>query len=198
MVISKYAFFDVLQHGVVLDPSRVAAQIVTGIGFIGGGLIFVHRNSVQGLTTAAGVWLTAAVGAAAGAGLLAIAAVVTAAYYLVAFAYPAVVRLLRRPRPIPWLLHLQYLDGRGALRAAVREIGRHGFEIGELNVAREEPVYERSVEATREGDTTHRSNRISVDIEIVGKGSSPMLVDALDEIDGVLAVHIEDEREEAN
>ena len=51
---------------VVLDPSRVAAQIVSGIGFIGGGLIFVRRDSVRGLTTAAGVWLVAAVGMAAG------------------------------------------------------------------------------------------------------------------------------------
>ena len=54
---------------VVLDPSRIAAQIVTGIGFLGAGLIFVRRDSVRGLTTAAGVWVTAAVGAAAGAGL---------------------------------------------------------------------------------------------------------------------------------
>src|SRR3984885_9768642 len=70
MLISKYGFFDVLKEkegGV--DPSRVAAQIVSGIGFIGAGLIFVRRDSVRGLTTAAGIWLTAAVGAAAGASL---------------------------------------------------------------------------------------------------------------------------------
>src|SRR5580658_7387261 len=48
MLISKYGFTDVLETGrVILDPSRVAAQIVTGIGFIGGGLIFVRRESVQ-------------------------------------------------------------------------------------------------------------------------------------------------------
>ena len=59
MLISKYGFFDVLKPGeVILDPSRVAAQIVSGIGFIGAGLIFVRRDSVRGLTTAAGVWLT--------------------------------------------------------------------------------------------------------------------------------------------
>ena len=51
------------------DPSRVAAQVVTGIGFIGGGLIFVRRDAVRGLTTAAGVWVTAAIGVVAGAGL---------------------------------------------------------------------------------------------------------------------------------
>ena len=66
MLISKYGFTDVLEPGrVVLDPSRMAAQIVTGIGFLGAGLIFVRRDSVRGLTTAAAVWVTAAVGAAA-------------------------------------------------------------------------------------------------------------------------------------
>src|ERR1700760_3184111 len=68
MLISKYGFTDVLVRGeVVLDPSRVAAQIVSGIGFIGGGLIFVRRDVVRGLTTAAVVWVAAAVGAACGA-----------------------------------------------------------------------------------------------------------------------------------
>jgi putative Mg2+ transporter-C (MgtC) family protein len=67
VLVSTYGFSDVLdQDHVVLDPSRVAVQIVSGIGFIGGGLIFVRRDSVRGLTTAAGVWVTAAVGAAAG------------------------------------------------------------------------------------------------------------------------------------
>ena len=75
MLISKYGFDDVPQPGrVVLDPSRVAAQIVSGIGFIGAGIIFVRRGSVRGLTTAAGVWVTAAIGAAGGAGLPVVAA----------------------------------------------------------------------------------------------------------------------------
>jgi putative Mg2+ transporter-C (MgtC) family protein len=70
MLISKYGFTDVLQTGrVVLDPSRVAAQIVSGIGFLGAGLIFVRRDSVRGLTTAAGVWVTAAIGLTATGGL---------------------------------------------------------------------------------------------------------------------------------
>jgi putative Mg2+ transporter-C (MgtC) family protein len=76
MLISKYGFSDVLEPGrVILDPSRVAAQIVTGVGFLGAGLIFVRSDSVRGLTTAAAVWITAAVGSAAGAGLPVLAAV---------------------------------------------------------------------------------------------------------------------------
>ena len=53
MLISKYGYTDVLENGrVVLDPSRVAAQIVSGIGFIGGGVIFLRRDTIKGLTTA--------------------------------------------------------------------------------------------------------------------------------------------------
>ena len=74
MLVSKYGFTDVQARGlVVVDPSRVAAQIVSGVGFLGAGLIFVRRDAVRGLTTAAGIWVTAAVGGglrrgAAGAG----------------------------------------------------------------------------------------------------------------------------------
>jgi putative Mg2+ transporter-C (MgtC) family protein len=70
LLISKYGFTDVLIiDRIVLDPSRVAAQIVTGIGFIGAGLIFVKGDRVTGLTTAATVWLVTGVGMACGAGL---------------------------------------------------------------------------------------------------------------------------------
>src|ERR1700677_5350256 len=62
MLVSKYGFGDVLSERVVLDPSRVAAQIVSGIGFIGGGPIFVQRDILRGLTAAAGILVTEAVG----------------------------------------------------------------------------------------------------------------------------------------
>lgn len=64
MVVSKYGFRDIPDF----DPSRIAAQIVSGIGFLGAGVIFVKNNSVSGLTTAAGIWATAGVGMAIGAG----------------------------------------------------------------------------------------------------------------------------------
>lgn len=70
MVVSKYGFSDIIgQDGVALDPSRIAAQIVTGVGFLGAGIIFVHKQSVSGLTTAAGIWATSGIGMAIGAGL---------------------------------------------------------------------------------------------------------------------------------
>lgn len=70
MIVSKYGFADVLTlEGFNLDPSRIAAQIVSGIGFLGAGMIFVRKQAISGLTTAAGVWTTAGVGMAIGAKL---------------------------------------------------------------------------------------------------------------------------------
>ena len=75
MVVSKYGFADIIQNGVYLygsdgaDASRIAAQVVSGVGFLGAGVIFVRNNLVNGLTTAAGIWATAGVGLALGAGM---------------------------------------------------------------------------------------------------------------------------------
>src|ERR1700722_17338548 len=99
ILISKYGFTDVLeQNRIVLDPSRVAAQIVSGIGFIGGGVIFVRKDLVRGLTTAATVWLTAAVGMACGAGLPILAIAVTCVHFIVVFIFPAIERNLPKSR----------------------------------------------------------------------------------------------------
>lgn len=69
MILSKYGFFDVLsQNSVSLDPSRIAAGIVTAIGFLGAGTIFVQKQEISGLTTAAGIWATVGVGMSIGAG----------------------------------------------------------------------------------------------------------------------------------
>jgi putative Mg2+ transporter-C (MgtC) family protein len=70
MIVSSYGFMDVLDHEhVSLDPSRVAAQVVSGIGFLGAGSILLRGEIVRGLTTAASLWTVAAVGLAAGGGL---------------------------------------------------------------------------------------------------------------------------------
>lgn len=61
MIVSKYGFADVLSlDHVGLDPSRIAAQVVTGVGFIGAGNILVRNQNIVGLTTAADIWVTAA------------------------------------------------------------------------------------------------------------------------------------------
>lgn len=69
MVVSKYGFSDVPDY----DAARVAAQVVSGIGFLGAGVIFVRNNLVSGLTTAAGLWATGGVGLAMGAGMYVVA-----------------------------------------------------------------------------------------------------------------------------
>lgn len=75
MIISQYGFEGVRAGR--FDVSRVAAQVVSGIGFIGAGIIIFHKNAVRGLTTAAGLWVTAAIGLACGGGMYVLAAVAT-------------------------------------------------------------------------------------------------------------------------
>lgn len=70
MIVSQYGFESVLKTDLVrLDPSRIAAQVVSGIGFIGAGTIILQKQIVRGLTTAAGIWATSGIGLAIGAGM---------------------------------------------------------------------------------------------------------------------------------
>ncbi len=69
MIVSQYGFDAVLSTSITLDPSRVAAQVVSGIGFIGAGTIIFQKHVIKGLTTAAGLWVTSAIGLACGSGL---------------------------------------------------------------------------------------------------------------------------------
>lgn len=70
MIVSQYGFTEVLKADLVrLDPSRIAAQVVSGIGFIGAGTIILQKQIVRGLTTAAGIWATSGIGLAIGAGM---------------------------------------------------------------------------------------------------------------------------------
>ncbi len=80
MIVSQYGFevFLASHDGLRLDPSRIAAQVVSGIGFIGGGTIIIHRQLVRGLTTAASLWATAGIGLTAGCGMYGLAVTATA------------------------------------------------------------------------------------------------------------------------
>ena len=79
MIVSQYGFQEIIkENSVSLDPSRVAAQVVSGIGFIGAGTIIIHRQLVRGLTTAASLWATAGIGLAAGAHMYIVAGAATA------------------------------------------------------------------------------------------------------------------------
>src|ERR1700728_5146936 len=128
-LISKYGFTDILaKYLIVLDPSRVAAQVISGIGFIGGGLIFVQRDVVRGLTTAAAIWLTAAVGMACGAGLPLLAIYVTAANFLIMYGYARVTRRILSEQSE---LLVQYLAGKGAVREILKLCTGRPFSISD-------------------------------------------------------------------
>jgi putative Mg2+ transporter-C (MgtC) family protein len=173
MLISKYGFFDVLKPGeVVLDPSRVAAQIVSGIGFLGAGLIFVRRDAVRGLTTAAGVWLTAAIGAAAGASLPALAVATTLAYFVVVYVLAPLARRLPASPYAPSAVRVVYEDGRGILRKVLEACTSRDFKVADVNVDRDDEP----------------GAHVTVSLEVHGSGSVAALAVDLGEIDGVHAV----------
>ncbi len=79
MILSQYGFDSLLDGSpnVSVDPSRIASQVVTGIGFIGAGIIIFQKNVIRGLTTAAGLWVTSAIGMTCGAGLYMLATATT-------------------------------------------------------------------------------------------------------------------------
>ena len=88
VILSKYGFLDVITaEGADVDVSRVAAGVTTGVGFLGGGIIFLRGTSVQGLTTAAGIWMTASIGLAIGAGMYIVSAFMAILLFLMQYVF---------------------------------------------------------------------------------------------------------------
>lgn len=204
MLVSKYGFGDVLRPGdIVLDPSRVAAQIVSGIGFIGAGVIFVRRDAVRGLTTAAVVWVTAAVGMACGAGLPWLAIAVTGGHLGVVFGFTAISRRMPLSKHAPSELRLLYEDGTGALRRALVACTDAGFAVTEVHVERP-PSSERGRDdrrARREDDTDAAkvtpdesaapaapAGLVAVRLQVRGTGSVTDLAARLSDLSGMVQV----------
>jgi putative Mg2+ transporter-C (MgtC) family protein len=190
MLISKYGFNDVLVPGrIVLDPSRVAAQIVSGVGFLGAGLIFVRRDSVRGLTTAAAVWVTAAVGAACGAGLIVLGVAATVIYFVVATLFPYLSRRLPRSSFKLSVIRVRYPDGHGVLRQILALATARGFTLSEIST--EAIGYQRAtgVESGREAED---SPMVGVTLHVHGQALVNDLVAALSELPEVNAVLADD------
>lgn len=105
MILSKYAFFDLFESpmfagiDIKLDPSRVAQGIISGIGFLGAGSIFVRNKTVTGLTTAASIWATTGIGMALGAGLYFIGGVSTVFLIIIQFIMHKNIKFLHAPAP---------------------------------------------------------------------------------------------------
>lgn len=191
MLVSKYGFDDLLASDQIsLDPSRLAAQIVSGIGFIGGGLIFVRRDAVRGLTTAATVWVAAAVGTACGAGLPLLGLAGTVVHYLITRGYRPLARLLSRQGGSPRALHLVYADGRGVLRTVLTVCTERGFAVAGMRVDREDDGHDGSGAPARP--------TASVTLSLLGRGAITPLTGELSEVPGVLAVSIPTDEDAAD
>ena len=208
VLISKYGFTNILADSrVVLDPSRMAAQIVSGIGFIGGGVIFVRKDLVRGLTTATTIWVTSAVGMACGAGLPLLAIAATGANFVVVFGFPLLERQLPKSRWAPSSLQVSYQDGRGILRDILTVCTQQDFAVTGVQVERDGETEARSrgkqsgkgrakdaadvLTAVVEADDGSRmapKGTVTVVLELRGGRSVAKLVDKLSEIHGVIAV----------
>ena len=174
-VVSAYGWSDFTfsrQGGTVLDPTRIAAQIVTGIGFLGAGAILRQGLTVRGLTTAAGLWVVAAIGMAAGAG-----------YYSAAVIGTGIV--LAGLGPFRWV--------EGA--PLVRRMRREGRTL-EIDLRPEQPIGHvldaleaRRARVTRvelEDEEDRRQLRLEIDLPV--GGASAAVVEAVSRLDEVLAV----------
>jgi putative Mg2+ transporter-C (MgtC) family protein len=159
-LVSAYAF-----TGPRVDPTRIAAQIVSGIGFLGAGAIIRQGLSVRGLTTAASLWLVAAIGMAAGAGYWAAALIATGgALFTLGPLRIVAYRATRRFRRETERLLVQVPAG-GSPGAVLEAVERYGRVI--------------SLDVTQEGD------RREIAVEIALQGTPPQVVAAVAEIDGV-------------
>ena len=209
MLVSKYGFMDVLSTGrVVLDPSRVAAQIVSGIGFIGGGVIFMRRDVVRGLTTAASVWLTAAVGMACGAGLPVLALATVLGFFIVMLLFPHVVRLLLpQQSKASSSLNVAYESGRGLMRQILVATTQLRFSVdrvetsavGRLGGVAEELAYRMDAEgsdARHASPTAMRHAVVELTLRVKGKRPLSHLIARLSDIDGVVRVGTSSDEEE--
>ena len=196
MLISKYGFMDILANGrIVLDPSRVAAQVVSGIGFIGGGVIFMRRDVVRGLTTAASIWFTAALGMACGAGLPLLAVATTVGHFIIMLVFPKLARRLPHPRRMATEIRISYEDGRELLRTILIRCTELRFAINDVRLDRDDSFVESREAAEDMADDEgmeigQRPAKGTVTLHMRVKGKRPIsnLIVALSGIDGVCEV----------
>ena len=176
-LVSAYGFHEFMVSGgslVRTDPTRIAAQIVSGIGFLGAGAIIRQGLSVRGLTTAATLWLVAAIGMASGAGYYSAAVIATAAALLTlgplrTMSYHLVGRV--RPRTDRLLVEI---PAGGSPAPIIDVIERHAGRV-------------LSMEVTQEGD--RRS--VVVDVQL-HESAAPFVVAGVADVDGVFEVRWED------
>jgi putative Mg2+ transporter-C (MgtC) family protein len=122
--------------GFAADPTRVASQVVTGIGFIGAGVILKHRGTVRGLTTAATLWLSAALGIAVGAGMIIPAVMAAVAAFILMFGLSSLKPFIRRHGART--VYVEYERGHGTMGPLLRSLQEIGGTIDDVQVEDDE------------------------------------------------------------
>jgi putative Mg2+ transporter-C (MgtC) family protein len=172
-VVSAYAWRDFTFEGnVQFDPTRIAAQIVTGIGFLGAGVIIRQGLSVRGVTTAAGLWVVAGIGMASGAGYFAAAVIATAI-------------VLLGLGPVRWLEGAPLVRGLRRRMAMLQVDLAPGKPIGSVvDAVESRGAKVRRVELGRERDV----RRVRLEVDLSSGVTAPQLIDALSGLEDVVAV----------
>jgi putative Mg2+ transporter-C (MgtC) family protein len=174
-LVSAFGFGGVLGDTAVLDPSRIAAQIVSGVGFLGAGVIFMRRDVVRGLTTAATIWVSAAIGMACGAGMVVLAVTMTVLQLLALVVLAPLGRLLPasgRKR----VVDIHYRDGHGVLREVLRIANEMEFHA--------------AIASTRQLASSGGSAVVAVSLHFSGRHPLDSLVAQLSQLDDVYEVHV--------
>lgn len=153
MVISKYGFSDIVagENGMRgADGARIAAQVVSGIGFLGAGMIFVRKDMITGLTTAAGIWVTSGIGMAIGAGMyvLGIAASVT----VIAVQSVLHMRIVHQGGMRRLKIKVRDVDRQGYEKELTAILTEHGIKVNDVSAERSNGVYSYSISAETEAD----------------------------------------------
>ena len=171
MIVSAYGFADVLDRGqqISLDPSRIAAQVVSGIGFLGAGVIIFRKNTVRGLTTAASVWAVAGIGLACGGGLLMTAAIATVFMLIVQAGFRPLERKIFYHH-VPQVVTMRVSRGDGSLAAVEAAVKRCGLQMRGMRL--------RSARGGSE-------DRIELEFGLLPAARASNLIDTLRRVDGV-------------
>lgn len=127
MVVSKYGFEDTAAMLGRADASRIASQIVTGVGFLGAGTIFVRKNTISGLTTAAGIWATAGIGMAIGSGLYGVGIASAVAIIIVQFVFHGHIKFFQTPSAE--LLTFRLTENDGTVDYIRKKLSEEGIDI---------------------------------------------------------------------
>ncbi|TCM51361.1 MgtC/SapB family protein [Kribbella sp. VKM Ac-2568] len=179
-LVSAFGFSNVVGNDVNLDPSRIAAQVVSGVGFLGAGVIFMRRDLVRGLTTAATIWMTAAIGMACGAGMPVLAVAATLLHLIAVGPFARLTKHLPSPDRRR-LVTVRYIDGAGVLRAILATATSMGFEASVLGTT-----------VDREGGR----QQVRASMRFTGRPPLENLVVALDDLEGVTGVRLRDDEDD--